>query len=66
MTVVAPHAYEAEVFAKALLIAGPQEAEEIARNSGIDFSYLAVDQEKKIWGNQESLEDAYVNTATTY
>ena len=63
VTVVASHAYEAEVFAKALLIAGPQEAEEIARNSGIEFSYLAVDQEKKIWGNQESLEYSNVNAA---
>ncbi len=35
VTVIAPHAYEAEVFAKALLIAGPQEAEEIVRHSGI-------------------------------
>jgi len=57
VTVTAPHAYEAEVFAKALLIAGPQEAQGIARNSGIQFSYLAVDQTRKIWGNQESLEN---------
>ncbi len=57
VTVIAQHAYEAEVFAKALLIAGPQEAEEIAHNSGINFTYLAVDQEKKIWGNQEIIED---------
>jgi FAD:protein FMN transferase len=62
VTVIAPHAHQAEVFAKALLIAGPQEAQEIARNSGIEFSYLAVDQEKKIWGNQESIEVPYVNT----
>ena len=64
VTVVAPHAYQAEVFAKALLIAGPQEAQEIARYSGIDFSYLAVDQQKKIWGNQESYEVSYVNAAS--
>ena len=38
VTVIAPHAYEAEVFAKALLIAGPQEAEEIIRHSGIPFT----------------------------
>ncbi len=50
VTVIAPHASEAEVFAKALLIAGPWEAEEIVRNSGIPLTYLAVDQEKKIWG----------------
>jgi thiamine biosynthesis lipoprotein len=65
VTVVAPHAYEAEVYAKALLIAGPQEAEEIFRNSGIKFSYLAVDREKNIWGNQKYLESSYVNAAAT-
>ena len=63
VTVVAPHAYEAEVFAKALLIAGPRESEEIARNSGLDFSYFAVDRDKKIWGSQKSLEYLYVNSA---
>jgi thiamine biosynthesis lipoprotein len=65
VTVIAPHAYEAEVFAKALLISGPRESEEIAHNSGIRFSYLAVDRDKKIWGTQnslqKSLEAAYVN-----
>ena len=61
VTAIAPHAYEAEVFAKALLIGGPRESEEIARNSGIQFSYLAVDREKKIQGTQKSLEVAYVN-----
>jgi thiamine biosynthesis lipoprotein len=63
LTVIAPHASEAEVFAKALLIAGPGEAEEIVRNSGIPLTYLAVDHEKKIWGNQEKLEKNYVSTA---
>ncbi len=61
VTVIAPHAYEAEVFAKALLIGGPQESEDIARNGGTRFSYLAVDQERKIWGNQNYLENLYVN-----
>jgi FAD:protein FMN transferase len=65
VTVVAPHAYEAEVFAKALLIAGPQEAQGIARTSGIQFSYLAVDQARKIWGNQESLE-SLLGTAQSF
>jgi thiamine biosynthesis lipoprotein len=64
VTVWAPHAHQAEVFAKALLISGPQQAEEIIRNSGIPLTYLAVDQEKKIRGNQTSLEEVYVNTAT--
>jgi FAD:protein FMN transferase len=66
VTVIAPHAYEAEVFAKALLIAGPKEAEEIVRHSGIPFTYLAVDQEKKIWGNQGSMDYSYVNTEANY
>ena len=64
VTVYAQHAYEAEVFAKALLIAGPQEAQEIAHNSGLELSYLAVDREKKIWGNQGIMENFYVNAAT--
>ncbi|MGD0751065.1 MAG: FAD:protein FMN transferase [Anaerolineales bacterium] len=66
VTVIAPHAYEAEVFAKALLIAGPQEAEEIIRHSGIPFTFLAIDQEKKIWGNQGIMDYSYVNTETNY
>ena len=61
VTVIAPHAYEAEVFAKALLIGGPQESEEIARESGSQFSYLAVDYDRKIWGPQRSLELIYVH-----
>jgi thiamine biosynthesis lipoprotein len=63
VTVIAPHASEAEVFAKALLIAGSDEAEEIIRNSGIHLTYLAVDQAKMIRGNQEHSEISYVNAA---
>ena len=62
VTIIAAHAYEAEVFAKALLIAGPQESETIARTSGTRFSYLAVDRYRKIWGTQESLDYIYANT----
>jgi thiamine biosynthesis lipoprotein len=61
MTVIADHAYAAEAFAKALLIAGLLESENIARNIGTPFSYLAVDREKKIWGTQKSLEYIYAN-----
>jgi thiamine biosynthesis lipoprotein len=61
VTVVAAHTYEAEVFAKALLIGGPQEAEEITRNSGTQFSYLAVDHDRKNLGIQKSLEYIYVH-----
>jgi thiamine biosynthesis lipoprotein len=61
VTVIAPHAYEAEVFAKALLIGGPQESEEIAHESGARFSYLAVDHDRKIWGTHKSLEYIHVH-----
>jgi thiamine biosynthesis lipoprotein len=65
VTVVAEHAYEAEVFAKALLIAGPQEAQGLARSSGLAISFLAVDREKKIHGNKEIMENLYVNAETS-
>ncbi|MGD8404028.1 MAG: FAD:protein FMN transferase [Anaerolineales bacterium] len=55
VTVFAPHADKAEVFAKALLIAGPQEVEIVAHNAP-EISYLAVDRGGKIWGSLESLE----------
>ena len=55
VTVIAPHADMSEVFAKALLIAGPREAERVALNSP-EISYLAVDREGKLWGTLESLE----------
>ncbi|HVM72525.1 MAG TPA: FAD:protein FMN transferase [Anaerolineales bacterium] len=66
VTAIAPHAYEAEVFAKALLIAGPQEADEIVRHSNIAFTYLAVDQDRKLWGTQGIMEHSYVDTETSY
>ena len=65
VTIIAAHTYEAEVFAKTLLIAGPQEAETIARTSGTRFSYLAVDRYQKIWGTQQSLEFIYDNATLT-
>jgi thiamine biosynthesis lipoprotein len=55
VTVIAPHADMSEVFAKALLIAGPHEAEMVALNAP-EISYLAVDREGKLWGTLESLE----------
>jgi thiamine biosynthesis lipoprotein len=64
VTVSAKHAYVAEVFAKVLLIAGPHEAEDIIDNSGLKLSYLAIDLEKKIWGDQEIMEKIYVNATT--
>jgi thiamine biosynthesis lipoprotein len=69
VTVMVEHAYEAEVFAKALLIAGPGQADEMIRASGIRFSYLAVDRDKKMGGaldrlvenSSEVQEAAYVH-----
>jgi thiamine biosynthesis lipoprotein len=61
VTVTAAHAYEAEVFAKALLISGSRESEAIARNSGIRFSYLGVDRDGRLWGKTESLEQIHVH-----
>jgi thiamine biosynthesis lipoprotein len=61
VTVIAPHADEAEVYAKALLIAGPGQAEQIAATSPSPISYLAVDRKKKIWGTNKSLEYVHVN-----
>jgi thiamine biosynthesis lipoprotein len=54
VTVIAAHADLCEAFAKALLIAGSQEAQIIAQNA--DISYLAVNREGNILGTQKSLE----------
>ena len=61
VTVIAAHTYEAEVFAKALLIGGAQESEEITRKCDTQFSYLAVDHDRQIWGTQRSLEYIYAH-----
>lgn len=60
VTVMSQHTYEAEVLAKALLISGPLEAGDIARNSGIPFSYVAVDRDRKITSSQEYTEGKYL------
>lgn len=54
VTVVAAHTDLCEVFAKALLIAGPYEALKITQNA--DISFIAVDREGNILGTQKSLE----------
>lgn len=61
VTVIAPHASQAEVFAKALLIAGPHEAHQLALNE--DILYLAINQQEQIIGTKNSLEliDKYEN-----
>ncbi|HZQ08154.1 MAG TPA: FAD:protein FMN transferase [Anaerolineae bacterium] len=50
VTVIAPHATVAEVFAKALLIAGSREAHSIAAYRD-DIEFIAVDQDSKLWGS---------------
>jgi thiamine biosynthesis lipoprotein len=61
VTVIAAHTYEAEVFAKALLIGGPQESDGIVNKNGNRFSWLAVDQYRKITGTQNILEYSHVH-----
>jgi thiamine biosynthesis lipoprotein len=60
VSVMAPHADMAEVFAKALLIAGPGEAEMLAHKAP-EIAYMAVDREGKIWGPLESLKYIHEN-----
>jgi thiamine biosynthesis lipoprotein len=55
VTVLASHAAQAEVFAKSLLIGGPQEVERITGRAG-DIEFIAVDYQKKLWGSQHILE----------
>jgi len=55
VTVVAPRATGAEVFAKALLLAGPQDAMALASNSK-NMIFFAVDSEGKLWGSENSQE----------
>jgi thiamine biosynthesis lipoprotein len=55
VTVVADHAAKAEVYAKSLLIGGPQEVDRITRLAG-DIEFIAVDHQKKLWGSKHSPE----------
>lgn len=57
VTVMAEHADQCEAYAKALLIAGPQQAAGLALKAGIAF--LAVDRQGVLVGNQESKEYLY-------
>jgi thiamine biosynthesis lipoprotein len=53
VTVTAPHAAGAEVFAKSLLLAGPKEAMALA-SRGDHIIFVAVDSEGKLWGSDNS------------
>lgn len=55
VTVIAPHATTAEVFAKALLIAGSREAERIASQRS-DLAFIAVDRTGQLSGSNNAKE----------
>ena len=60
VTVMAPAAATAEVFAKALLIAGSRDAGEIAARRA-DVAYIAVDADRQLWASPGALLALGVN-----
>ena len=58
MTVIAPHAAAAEVYAKALLIAGKGDIQAIAKTNA-EIIFIGVDREGKLWGSPTSKEVIY-------
>jgi FAD:protein FMN transferase len=60
VTVYAPQAATAEVFAKALLIAGADQATELVEGNR-EIAYIAVDEQNKLWGSPNSQEVFYAN-----
>jgi thiamine biosynthesis lipoprotein len=59
VSVIAPHAALAEVYAKALLIGGSREAERIAARRP-EIIYLAVDHTGQLWGSARAEEVSHV------
>jgi thiamine biosynthesis lipoprotein len=59
VTVLAAHAANAEVFAKAMLIAGREKTLALAAQNP-DIIALAIDREVKLWGTPNSKEVMYV------
>jgi thiamine biosynthesis lipoprotein ApbE len=53
VTVIAPHATTAEVYAKTLLIAGSHQAKSIIARSN-QIAVIAVDANGKLWGSYNS------------
>lgn len=53
VTVFAPHAAVAEVYAKALLIAGPSFAPSLVERRD-DIAYIAVDTDSQLWGSNNA------------
>ena len=58
VTVIAPQAATAEVFAKVLLIAGTEQAMDILASQD-EIAFIAVDRQGRLWGSQNSKE--YIN-----
>ena len=58
VTVIAPQAATAEVFAKVLLIAGNDQAMDILDTES-EIAFIAVDRQGSLWGSQNSKE--YIN-----
>jgi FAD:protein FMN transferase len=64
VTVMAPHAIEAEVFAKCLLMGGSSEADWISgmaqaydeRIGNQEIAYIAIDEHNQLWGSKHSRE----------
>jgi FAD:protein FMN transferase len=55
VTVIAPHAAQAEVYAKSLLIGGARQAAHLAEQAG-NIEFIAVDQQNRLWGSNHSRE----------
>ena len=58
VTVFAPHAVQAETFAKALLIAGPEGAQTLL-DKNPQISFIAIDTDQQIWKSPTEKEKLY-------
>lgn len=63
VTVIAPHAAQAEAYAKALLLAGRRDAAWLSDRRD-DVTYFAVDAERRLWGSARARE--YWHVEFTY
>jgi thiamine biosynthesis lipoprotein len=55
VTVIAPQSATAEVYAKVLLIAGPDQSTDILAREG-EIAFIAVDRHGRLWGSKNSQE----------
>ncbi len=58
VTAITSHATQAEVLAKALLIAGPDGAEQLLRPY-VQAAFVIVDRDGKLWGSEKAREYLY-------